>query len=177
MFHRLELINRNHNGFGTLELLIAIAIAGVIGAASTMSLFQIIDGTSRSNNRMIALSDLRNADYWISRDLRSAQIVVVSDYASEAGAFMTFTWFPYESTDNYTARYFFDEVSDGVGKLMRDYSINAVSQQTVTVSRYIHLDNSSVDYSSPPELILNLVASFGDTQVSQESKMITRITQ
>ncbi len=62
-----------------IELIIAIALTGIIGAAATMSIHQVITSTALSNNENTAINQVRNAGYWISRDAQMAQSIVAEN--------------------------------------------------------------------------------------------------
>ena len=73
MFHRLRLINKNQLGFTLIELVMAIAISGVITGAITGTIFQVIVGSARTNNHMIAVTQVQDAGYWLSHDAQMIQ--------------------------------------------------------------------------------------------------------
>ena len=68
----LRKLAKNQKGFTLVELLVAIAIAGIIGAAATMAVHQVITIPIISNNQNTAINNVRNATHWISRDAQSA---------------------------------------------------------------------------------------------------------
>ena len=75
MFRKLGLINRNQRGFTLVELIIAIAVSGVIAGATTGAIFQLMNDSARSNNHMTAVRQVQNAGYWFSRDALMAKSV------------------------------------------------------------------------------------------------------
>ena len=77
MFHRLGLMNKNQKGFTLIELMVAIAIAGLITGSITTAIFQIFDGNTRSSNHMTAIRQVQNAGDWITNDTLGAQEVYV----------------------------------------------------------------------------------------------------
>jgi prepilin-type N-terminal cleavage/methylation domain-containing protein len=76
---------RNQRGFTLVELLVAIAITGIIGSTAAMSVQQVIMGTTLSNDKNTAINNVRNAGYWISRDVQMAQPSKIKD-SDELGA-------------------------------------------------------------------------------------------
>lgn len=60
-------------GFTLLEMLVAIAVAGVIAPLVTSAIYQITAGTETIDQRTVALADIDNAASWISLDLSLAQ--------------------------------------------------------------------------------------------------------
>jgi prepilin-type N-terminal cleavage/methylation domain-containing protein len=90
MFHRLGLINRNQKGLTLMELLIALAITGIIVSTVTMVIFQVFDGEARSSNHIDAISRAQDAGRYISQDAGMAQTVERTEDAD--GFPLTLTW-------------------------------------------------------------------------------------
>ncbi len=62
-------------GFTLIELIIAVALTGIIGAAATVSIHQVIATTALSNNQNTAINQVLHAGYWITRDALMAQSI------------------------------------------------------------------------------------------------------
>ncbi len=75
----LKKLKSSQKGFTLIELIIAIALTGIIGAAATMSIHQVITSTALSNNENTAINQVRNASYWISRDAQMAQSIMAEN--------------------------------------------------------------------------------------------------
>jgi len=63
---------KNQKGFTLIELIVALAIASVIGVAATMTAHQLITIPVISNDSNAAINQVRNAVNWINRDVQSA---------------------------------------------------------------------------------------------------------
>jgi len=59
---------KGQKGFTLPELLITVAITGLIVSFLGTAIYQIITVTEYSNDRMIAMHELQNAAHWFSRD-------------------------------------------------------------------------------------------------------------
>lgn len=64
-------------GFMLLELIITVAITGLVAGFLVTAIYQIITVTERGNHRMAAMHDLQNAAHWITRDGQMAQIAKI----------------------------------------------------------------------------------------------------
>ena len=88
------------SGFTVIELVIYIAIAGILGAAIVMSITQLFQGNSSSNNYNTARNNARSAGDWITRDVRMADTITPS-----SGFPFTLTWTNYGGTPTHTVVY------------------------------------------------------------------------
>jgi len=70
---------KKQEGFTFIELIIALALTGIISAAAATSIHQVITGTALGNNYNTAINQVRDAGYWISRDALMAQSVVAEN--------------------------------------------------------------------------------------------------
>lgn len=61
-------MKRGQKGFTLPELLITVAITGLIVGFLGTAIYQIITVTEYSNDRMIAMHELQNVAHWFSRD-------------------------------------------------------------------------------------------------------------
>jgi len=132
IFHR-GLI-KNQKGFTLIELLVALAITGLISIGITRGIFQVLNINVLTSNRVIAITEVENAGYWITRDAEMAQSIVTGTEN------LTLAWvWEYESAgntyiDTYEVCYTYAD-----SELRRD--------QTITTDKY----DSSGDLVEPPD--------------------------
>lgn len=102
IFHR-GLI-KNQKGFTLIELLVALAITSLISIGITRGIFQVLNINVLASNRVIAITEVENAGYWIMVDTKMAQSVVTDDdtLTPETEA-LTLAWvgWEYESGNTY----------------------------------------------------------------------------
>lgn len=70
---------KNQKGFTLIELLVVLAITGLISTGITMTTFQVLNINVLTSNRVVAITEVENAGYWISRDAKMAQSIVTDD--------------------------------------------------------------------------------------------------
>jgi prepilin-type N-terminal cleavage/methylation domain-containing protein len=97
---RLKTMVKSQVGLTLIELLIALAITGIITGTVTMITFQVFDGEARANNHLDALSRVQNAGREISRDAGMAQIV---DWPE--GYIIRLTWYGWEDDKTHRVDY------------------------------------------------------------------------
>lgn len=179
---RLGSINRNQAGFTGLEMVIAIALAGIIGGAALMTTLQLIQGMDRSTNYVQAISQVQSAGYWVSHDAQMAQDVVVDSDAD--GLPMTLTWEDWDSTNGnrYIVTYSLEVDVSGVIVLQRRYeeveiaTDSTVTDETTIVARYIDSDPSKTNCvwdDDVDKLTFTVTATVGADTPQEASKTRT----
>jgi len=91
----LRLRINNQRGFTFIELLIALAITGLIASALTMTIYQVITVPIQSSNHMTAVKQVESAIHWLNRDVQQAQILEVGE---DAGFPLSLTWVEWDNT-------------------------------------------------------------------------------
>jgi len=153
---RVTLPNKcsSQKGFTLVELLVAIAIAGIIGAAATMAVHQVITIPIISNTQNTAINNVRNAVHWISRDAVMANNV---DASPAGGEFLKLTWNSYDGSSHNCTYDLLDSLG-GLKELRRDYD----GQQT-SIAQYIDPHNTNCNWNELERtLTVTITATVGD---------------
>ncbi len=132
MSYRLGVTSKSQRGFTLNEMLVALAILGVIAPAIGMSIFQVLSINALTGNHMIAVKQVENAIYRISRDAQMAQTVQTG---GGSGFTLNLTWVEWDNTSNnvtYTIQN---------GELRRAYSINGGQPTSTVVAQHINTDS------------------------------------
>ena len=139
IFHRLGVINKDQKGFGLVELIVALAITGLITGGITMSIFQVFDINTRSNNHMTAVRQVQNAGYWISHDTQMAQIVEL-EWQGETPVGSKFplklTWTDWDGTEHQVI-YTLENMTGEAKQLKRSHSVNGGEPSETIVAQYL----------------------------------------
>jgi prepilin-type N-terminal cleavage/methylation domain-containing protein len=112
-------ITKNQAGLTLIELMIALAITGIVTAAVTILTFQVLDGQARANNHMDAINRVQNAGRLISHDASMAQAVQRTD--DDDGFPLTLTWSDWEDNETHNVVYSIDN-----NQLLREYYIGDI---------------------------------------------------
>ena len=166
IFHRLGLIHKNQRGVTLVELIIAVAITGIITGGITMTIFQVFGGNERTSNHMTAIRQVQNAGYWISHDTQMAQSVDTDNLTPPE--ILKLTWTDWESGDMHQVIYTL--LVDN--KLQREHYTNLNLDATTIVAQYINPDQTSCVWDDAEgKLTLTVTA----TVVGWKSASETRI--
>ena len=68
---------KGQKGFTLPELLMTVAITGLIVGLLGTAIYQIITATESGNDRIIAIHELQNAGHWLSLDGQMAKTAVI----------------------------------------------------------------------------------------------------
>ena len=167
-------MKRAEKGFTLLELVVAAAIIALASGAAGIATFQVFKGTERNNNYMTAVRQVQNAGYWISRDAQMAQSVTAENLT--APDFLVLSWTETDYTDDpayHSVTYFFEDLTDGIGKLKRNHWSSAGANEQTLIAEYIYYDpvdpdnTSKASYQSPA-LTVQLTALFEEIRETRE---------
>ena len=167
-------------GFTYVELIVAITIMALASGAAAIATFQVLKGTERNNNYMTAVRQVQNAGYWISRDAQMAQSVTADNLI--APDFLILTWTETDYTDDptyHSVTYFFEDLTDGTGKLKRNHWSSAGANEQTLIAEYIYYnpddpDNTSKASYQSPALTVQLAALAEEILETREYKINRR---
>ena len=155
MFHKTKLCYKNESGFTLIEILVSLAISGLIGLGAAMASAQVLNETSKNNDFTTASRNAMNAVYWISRDAQMAQTIsgvtgfpVTSD--------LSLSWIEWENS-SHNATYSLEN-----GRLLRTYNVDGQITETL-IAEYINANPGSTNCTSVNgTLILTITSSVGE---------------
>ena len=147
----MDEMKHSEKGFTIIELALTISLIAVIGGAASMSIFQVVKGTERSNDHMTATRQVQNAGYWISHDTHMAQTVVTGDDPETTeDEFVTLKHTDWESGNVHTIIYTFENMPGGLKKLKRQHLTHdaggeEIGNETTFVAQ--NIDSASSSFS------------------------------
>ena len=176
-------MKRSERGFTLIELLVAMAIGALIAGAATMTMFQVINVTKSSNDRMTVIRQVQNAGYWISRDALMAEHVIVDD-DPETADFLSILWTEWDEGGKkfsiyHWVTYSFEDVAGEIAKIKRTHWIDAVVSEQTLVAQYICYnpddpDNTTKASYDSPVLTMRIAASLGEAEETREYRIYRR---
>jgi prepilin-type N-terminal cleavage/methylation domain-containing protein len=158
-------LKKGEKGFTLIELLVAITTLVFITGAASMTITTMMRLTPKTNNWAVALRQVQDAGYWISRDVLMSDNITVG-----AGnpTFLTLTQ-PQAQPPSKTVVYQFQDMSGGLKRLMR--TDNAT---TMMIAQYISPNTTAIPTDNHT-LTLTIEAIFGSATVSRQYKAAQRV--
>ncbi len=136
-----DMFKKYEKGFTLLELVIAMAIGVIIIGAMGGALYQILAASNSSSNNLMAIRQVQNAGYWISRDVQqsSAEYITEGDNPDtpDIEEIFTVVWdvITFDAgllKEGHKAVYRLDG-----GNLYRDYYITGAMSYEIQVDDYV----------------------------------------
>jgi len=91
---KLKRLQKGEKGFTLIELVIAIAITGLIGAGITTAILQTFNLSSRTTNHMAAVREVQEAGYWVSLYAYTASDIEIT---GDSGFPLVLRWVDFET--------------------------------------------------------------------------------
>lgn len=156
-------------GFTLIEMLVVVAIAAVVMGAASAAIVALYRISPQSNNWTVALRQVQNSGYWISRDVQmSAGNIAVGT----GNTFLTMV-LPQNPTDNVTIVYQLQNMSGGQ-RLMRT---NQTTNDTIMIAEFISIpaDTGPFYNSDNNTLTFTIKATYGNAPVTRTYEALQRV--
>ena len=161
-------LGKIQKGFILIELIIALAIASAIGAATVLTAHNLITIPSMSNNSNTAINQVRNAVNWINKDVQGAAPSTVDDSPSAPGFFsISLQEWDSGTWSTHTITYSLEDMAGTIGlrELWRYDDYNSVTTSNI-IAQYIEPEELGVTECSWDDinsmLTVTITATVGD---------------
>ncbi|MFC1937482.1 type II secretion system protein [Chloroflexota bacterium] len=142
----------NQKGFTLIELMLVMAISGVLLSGLVVSIYRVSWGTIHTNADNVALSEINNAALWLKKDAQMSQTTNLTDGAP-AETTLELYWTDYtgwatDETRNHSSTY-----SLSGTELLRthDGTVSVVGSNFTNIgfTRDVGVITCTITYSSP----------------------------
>jgi len=99
---KLKKLKKGEKGFTLLELIIAIALTGIVATAITMLISQTFTGSTRNSNHMVAVRRVQEAGYWVSLYTYMAQDMTIT---GDSGFPLILDWIDFDTGDRHEVEF------------------------------------------------------------------------
>jgi prepilin-type N-terminal cleavage/methylation domain-containing protein len=134
---KIKNLRKDQRGFSMMELLLVIALTGIITAAITTAFFQVFNMSRRTANHMVAVTQVQQAGKLVSEDMLEAQAGMIDDKPSGPGEFLKLGWVSQNTSIVHNITYTMEN-----GELWRSESIDGGNATMLRVAEHIDPDPS-----------------------------------
>ena len=163
-------MKRGEKGFTLIETLLAIAITGTIIGPLWLATTTLLTNPQQTTDEGIVLQQVRNAGYWMSRDVQTARRVNPTD----PDGFPLTLSIPVDTDENndYRVDYLFDG-----NRLKRElYDSLEILVSETSIAYYIETGNTTFDTLGSSLYKLTIRASKGDAAVTRSYEVGQRLS-
>ncbi len=164
-FPGMRLIHKDQRGITLIEMLVAVALVGIITGGITMAISQVLTISTRTSNHMVAVRQVQQAGKEVSKDTLEAQNVALGE---TSGFPLTLTWTDWDGPDNVVVYSITED-----NKLQRSHSVNDGEPTVTRVAQYIDPDQTSCVWSGG-ELTFAVTATVGGQSETREYEVEPR---
>jgi prepilin-type N-terminal cleavage/methylation domain-containing protein len=163
---------REQAGYTFIELVVVIAICGIISVGALMSNAQVINQTVTNNEYTTANRHVLNAIQWITRDAQMAQDIEGAP-GFPATDNLTISWLTWENVPTQVV------YSVENGQLIRSYTAGNATTENTLIAQYISANSTSSNCTwDNQELTLTLTSTVGEgihtVNVTKQKTIIPR---
>jgi prepilin-type N-terminal cleavage/methylation domain-containing protein len=131
----MKVIHKNHKGLTLVELLVALAIFGVISGATNAVIIQMTQ-SSRTSAHMVAIRQAQSAAYRVNCDALQAQVVIPGS-ESDGGFPLVLNWTVWDTGEAHSVTYNLVNPSGDIYELQREDETSNGTLTTI-VGQYIY---------------------------------------
>lgn len=162
-------MRRGEKGFTLLEVVVGVAIMGIIAWPLAMAVMTILTNPERSTDHNIVLQQVQNAGYWVSRDVQVAKMVT----PGANNGFPVTLVVPVDDNpaNDYSIVYLFDD-----SKLKRqEYDSTPTLVSETLIADYVDTDNTTFSALAAGSYQLTVRAAKGETAIRRSYEVSQRL--
>jgi prepilin-type N-terminal cleavage/methylation domain-containing protein len=168
-------LKNNQRGFTLIEVLVVVAITGLLAGGISALVFQVLAGNAQTSAQMTAVKDVEKAIHSITLDVQTAQNVSVNA-TSTNGFPLNLTWVEWDNTANSVTYSLKD------GQLQRRLMVvslvpPATTTTTTVVVRNINVDETNCNLTAQGALMVNVTSSIGGLRPASETRSFMVISR
>ncbi len=157
-------------GLTLIEMLVVLALIGLIMGSATAAIYAIIKSSSISNEQNVALRQVQNAGYWITRDVLQADDEPTLD-PGITGFPISMQYYKWGGGTNFTpCTVDYSIIGD---KLERQ--VNCGTPETILIADYLIVADTAIVKNVDNTYTLTVKAAFGDAEVTRTYEIERRL--
>jgi prepilin-type N-terminal cleavage/methylation domain-containing protein len=125
---------KDQRGFTLVEMLVVLALIGIITGGITAAIMQVLTINTGASNHMIAVRQVQQAGKEVSKDALQAQSV---NATGSQGFPLTLMWDEWGTNQTNIVIYELVDMSGEVKELQRSHAINSEDPTVTRVAQYI----------------------------------------
>ena len=162
-------MQRNEKGFAVIELVMVLAIVGIIAPVLTMTTTTMLANYQQADDQTIVLNQVQNAGYWICRDVQMARDVTLGD----PNGFPLTLVIPVDTDSNNDISIEYSFESNKLKRRVYDSLHTLVSENLV--AQYVVVADTTFDSVGAGVYELTVKVSEGDVVVERSYKVSQRL--
>jgi prepilin-type N-terminal cleavage/methylation domain-containing protein len=149
----------DQNGFTLIELVMAIGVTGILLASITAAVGQVFNTNTRNSEHMVAVRQVQNAGYWVSRDSQMARSITDTAHATSP-KILIMDWVEWDGTA-INVTYSLSGTTPNL-KLNRLYKENNVVISNTVVGQSISSSSDCHSIYTAGSLVFTMTATVGN---------------